>query len=63
MATSRLARLLPVCLGAEEGPLTSWAGVYLALGAVQRAYEPGGLLREIPILIGPQRIGKSQLLS
>ena len=60
---ARLARLLPVCLGAEEGPLTSWAGCYLALGAVQRAYEPGGLLREIPILIGPQRIGKSQLLS
>ena len=60
---ARLARLLPVCLGATEGPLTSWASIYLALGAVQRAYEPGGLLREIPILIGPQRIGKSQLLS
>ena len=61
--TKRLAKLLTACLGAAEGPLTSWASTYLCLGAVQRAYEPGGLLREIPILIGPQRIGKSQLLS
>ena len=30
---------------------------------MQRTYEPGGLLREIPIIIGPQRAGKSQLLS
>ena len=59
----RLAKLLPACLGAAEGPLTSWASTYLTLGAIQRSYEPGGLLREIPILIGPQRIGKSQLLS
>ena len=61
--TKRLAELLPDCLGASDGPLTRWAGAYLALGAVQRTYEPGGLLREIPILIGPQRAGKSQLLS
>ena len=61
--TERLAELLPDCLGASDGPLTRWAGAYLALGAVQRTYEPGGLLREIPILIGPQRAGKSQLLS
>ena len=39
------------------------AGVYMALGSIQRAYEPGGLLRQIPILIGPQDAGKSQLLS
>ena len=59
----RLVKLLPDCLGAADGPLTRWAGAYLTLGAVQRAYEPGGLLREIPILIGPQRAGKSQLLT
>ena len=59
----RLIRLLPDCLGALDGPLTRWAGTYLTLGAVQRTYEPGGLLREIPIIIGPQRAGKSQLLS
>ena len=61
--TRRLDKLLPDCLGALDGPLTRWAGAYLTLGAVQRTYEPGGLLREIPILIGAQRIGKSQLLS
>ena len=61
--TGRLAKLLPDCLGAADGPLTRWAGAYLTLGAVQRTYEPGGLLREIPIIIGPQRAGKSQLLS
>ena len=60
--TKRLAKLLPDCLGAAEGPLTSWASVYLCLGGVQRALQPGGMLREIPILIGPQRAGKSQLL-
>ena len=61
--TRRLDKLLSDCLGAERGVLTSWASVYLCLGGVQRTYEPGGLLREIPILIGPQRTGKSQLLS
>ena len=59
----RLAKLLPDCLGAADEPLTRWAGFYLTVGPCQRAYEPGGLLREIPILIGPQRAGKSQLLS
>ena len=59
----RLAKLLPDCLGAADGPLTRWAGAYLTLGAVQRTYDPGCLLREIPIIIGPQRAGKSQLLS
>lgn len=59
----RLANLLQECLGAADGPLTRWASFFLCLGAVQRCYEPGGLLREIPIIIGPQGAGKSQLLS
>ena len=54
---------LPDCLGAVAGPLTQWAGTYLTLGAVQRTYEPADLMREVPIIIGPQRAGKSQLLS
>ena len=61
--SKRLAKLLTSCLGAAEGPLTSWASCYLTVGPIQRAYQPGCLLREIPILIGKQRIGKSQLLS
>ena len=59
----RLHRLLTDTLQADDGPLTRWASTYLCLGAVQRAYEPGCLLREIPILISPQRAGKSSLLS
>ena len=60
--TKRLAKLLTACLGAAEGPLTSWASTYLCLGPIQRSYDPGCLLRQIPILIGPQDAGKSQLL-
>ena len=58
----RLAKLLPDCLGAADGLLTRWAGFYLTVGPCQRTYEPGCPLREIPILIGPQGIGKSRLL-
>ena len=57
---TRLANLLQECLGAVDGPLTRWASCYLIVGPCQRANEPGCLLREIPILIGHQRIGKSQ---
>ena len=60
--TKRLAMLLPDLLGAADDPLTRWAGTYLCLGAVQRTYDPGCQLREIPILIGAQGIGKSRLL-
>ena len=58
----RLANLLTDCLGAPAGVLTIWASFYLCLGAIQRTFQPGCLLREIPILIGPQDAGKSQLL-
>ena len=61
--TKRLHGLLTDTLQAKDGPLTRWASTYLCLGAVQRAFEPGCLLREIPILISPQRAGKSSLLS
>ena len=60
--TGRLAKLLVNLLGAAEGKLTYWASFYLCLGPIQRTYEPGCPLREIPILIGPQGIGKSRLL-
>ena len=59
----RLVNILQECLGAADGLLTRWASFYLCLGAVQRTYQPGCLLREIPILIGSQNIGKSQLLN
>ena len=43
------------------GPLIEWASTYLCLAPVQRAYEPGCILREIPVLLGPQGCGKSAL--
>ena len=58
----RLSNVLQETLGANDSMLARWAGWYLCLGAVQRTYEPGCLLREIPILIGAQDSGKSQLL-
>ena len=59
----RLSGLLHDLFGAEDHALTHWAGRYVCLGAVQRVYEPGCKLDEIPVLIGPQGIGKSTLLS
>ena len=55
----RLASLLNVLFDAPNDALSAWAGQYLFLGAVQRTYEPGCKLDEIPVLIGDQGIGKS----
>ena len=55
----RLSALLPILFDAPEDELSAWAGQYLFLGAVQRTYEPGCKLDEIPVLIGDQGIGKS----
>lgn len=46
----------------EGNPLVSWASQFVFLGAVMRAYEPGVELDEMPVLIGPQGIGKSTAL-
>ena len=42
--------------------LVSWVGRYLFLGIVQRTLEPGCLIRETPVLIGPHGVGKSSAL-
>ncbi len=55
----RLASLLPVLFGAEADPLSAWAGRFLFMGAVQRTYQPGCKLDEMPVLVGGQGIGKS----
>ena len=43
-------------------PLAKWASLYLVLAPIQRTKEPGSLLREIPVLIGGQGAGKSELI-
>ena len=55
--------LLTAVFGCDDTPINRWASRFLLLGAVQRTFEPGGLLRAMPILIGDQGIGKSQFLA
>ena len=55
----RLPILLRGLFGAPDDALSAWAGRYLCLAGVQRTYEPGCKLDQIPVLIGRQGIGKS----
>ena len=60
---NRLAPLLAKLFEADpDNLLCAWAGRYLFLGAVQRTFDPGCKLDEIPVFIGAQGIGKSALL-
>ncbi|MDE0004865.1 MAG: hypothetical protein OXQ29_19415 [Rhodospirillaceae bacterium] len=63
--TPRLDTLLE-CLftvvgGGVDPRIVEWASRYLIVGGVQRSYQPGCELRQIPVLIGPQGGGKSRL--
>ena len=55
-------QLMLHCLDVPDDDLTKWASRYLVLGVIQRTFEPGCKLDEIPVLTGPQGIGKSALL-
>ena len=55
----RLPGLLTGLFGAPGDALSTWAGRYLFMGGVQRTYEPGCKLDQIPVLIGEQGVGKS----
>ena len=58
----RLSHLLHDFFGADDDQLSKWASRYLFLACVQRSHNPGSMLQEIPVLKGPQGIGKSLLL-
>ena len=58
----RLEYTLDEFFEAGTGELEQWASRYLYVGVIQRAMEPGCVLQEIPILFGPQDVGKSILL-
>ena len=60
--TPRIDGLLTRHFGAPDDSLSAWASRYVPLGALQRAREPGSKLDEVPVLIGPQGIGKSALV-
>ena len=58
--TERLDEWLPeVFTISERLPLAEWAGRFMVLGAVWRAYHPGLKLDEFPVLIGKGGLGKS----
>ena len=50
------------CPDYDNEDLAGWAGTFVFLGAVQRAYLPGAKLDEMPVFIGPGGIGKSTAL-
>ena len=58
--TERLDDWLPEVFTISERPLLAeWAGRFMVLGAIWRAYHPGLKLDEMPVLIGKGGLGKS----
>ncbi len=60
--TKRVETLLIQYLGAEDTPHTRAVTRKMLVAAVARVYEPGIKFNQIPIIVGPQGIGKSILL-
>ena len=58
----RIETVLQELFGARQCELTAWASGHLFLGAAKRAVQPGHKLDVVPVLIGPQGIGKSSFL-
>lgn len=58
----RIAYLLPMFLGCDPSDYNIAAMRLFMLGAVARAYEPGTKFDYMPVLIGPQGVGKSMFL-
>ena len=47
---------------AEKNDLIAWVSRFVFLGAVWRSFKPGTKLDEMPVMAGPQGIGKSTAL-
>ena len=61
---ARLHVMLNMLFDSPAGdPLSLWVSAFPFLGAVARAYEPGAKLDIMPVLIGPQGVGKSAFLA
>ena len=60
---SRIDHILTECFGADDSPLTQWASRYIGVGSLQRTFEPGCKLDQIPVLIGQQGLGKSAFIA
>ena len=61
--TKRLATFLATVFDFDpKDPIIRWASTYFFLAPIQRAFEPGCKIDEIPILIGGQGAGKSAFI-
>ena len=60
--TKRIARLWVDTIHVPETDLSQAAGRRFLMGAVRRAYEPGCVHDWMPVLVGPQGLGKSSIL-
>ena len=56
---SRLATVFGDCFETPDTALARWAARYIFCGAILRARRPGAKLDTLPILVGPQNVGKS----
>ena len=60
--TERIDNYLIEFFKTDVNDITRWVSQFLLLGPIQRGYEPGSKLDEMPVLWGAQGIGKSALL-
>lgn len=60
--TPRCEQMLEDLFGCESTEVNRWASRYLTAGAVARTMRPGLKLDTVPVLVGPQGIGKSAVL-
>ena len=59
----RVGKMVVDALGAEDSAYNREVERLFMLGAVTRAYEPGAKFDYMPVLVGPQGIGKSRYVS
>jgi putative DNA primase/helicase len=58
---SRIDSWIPRYLRATENEYALKVGRYFVLNLVRRAFEPGCIMRSVPVLEGPQNVGKSTI--
>lgn len=60
--TLRLDSLFADFLGSEQSPYSAYVARVLLCGMVARAYQPGCVVRQVPVLEGKEQIGKSRFV-
>ena len=57
--TERIDSIFTTLFNAEDSALTTEAARLIFIGAIDRAQDPGSLIRTMPLLVGRQGLGKS----